>query len=139
MPLRQYVAGMDELTEAEMNELGDRLLAGILAADETVVRAAYSPDAKIWHNFDQREQTVDENLATLHDMHRRVTGLQYTEIQRFPSPGGFVQQHVLVGDAKHGPLEMPAMIRFWAADGRITRLEEYLDTRQAMVMYTSAS
>lgn len=129
---------MDELTDVEMNELGNRLLAGIMAADEIVVRAAYSPDAKIWHNFDQREQTVDENLATLHDMHRRASGLQYTQIQRFLSPGGFVQQHVLVGEAKHGPLNMPAMIRFWVTDGRITRLEEYLDTRQAMVMYTSS-
>ena len=69
-------------------------------------------------------------------MHRRATGLEYTQIRRFLAPEGFVQQHVLVGDAKFGKLEMPAMIRFWVHDGRITRLEEYLDTRQAMVMYT---
>jgi hypothetical protein len=70
-------------------------------------------------------------------MHRRASNLQYTQIRRFASPGGFVQQHVLVGDAKFGPMEMPAMIRFWVTDGRITRLEEYLDTRQAMVMYVA--
>lgn len=127
----------EPLTETEMNDLADRLLAGILAADESLVRAAYAPDAKIWHNFDQRDQTVDENVASLHDMHRRATGLQYTQIRRFLAPDGFVQQHVLVGSAKGGALEMPAMIRFWASDGRITRLEEYLDTRQAMVMYTA--
>ena len=40
--------------------------------------------------------------------------------------------------AAGGPLNMPAMIRFWVADGRITRLEEYLDTRQAMVLYSPA-
>jgi len=127
----------EPLTETEMNDLADRLLAGILAADEPLVRAVYAPDAKIWHNFDQRDQTVDENVASLHDMHRRATGLQYTQIRRFLAPDGFVQQHVLVGSAKGGALEMPAMIRFWASDGRITRLEEYLDTRQAMVMYTA--
>ena len=126
----------EQLTETEMHELADRLLAGIRAADESVVRAAYTPDARIWHNFDQREQSVDENLVTLHDMHRRATGLEYTQIRRFLAPEGFVQQHVLVGDAKFGRLEMPAMIRFWVSEGRITRLEEYLDTRQAMVMYT---
>jgi ketosteroid isomerase-like protein len=135
-PGRGYVAAMSELTEAQMHEVADRLLAGIMANDEAAVRAVYAPDAKIWHNFDQREQTVDENLATLHDMHRRATKLQYTEIQRFLSPGGFVQQHVLTGEAKGGPLLMPAMIRFWVEDRRITRLEEYLDTRQAMVMYS---
>jgi len=127
----------EPLTETEMNDLADRLLAGILAADESLVRAVYAPDAKIWHNFDQRDQTVDENVASLHDLHRRATGLQYTQIRRFLAPEGFVQQHVLVGSAKGGALEMPAMIRFWASDGRITRLEEYLDTRQAMVMYTA--
>jgi hypothetical protein len=57
------------------------------------------------------------------------------QIRRFAAPDGFVQQHVLVGDATYGRLELPAMIRFWVADGRITRLEEYVDTRQAMVMY----
>ena len=29
------------------------------------------------------------------------------------------------------------MIRFWVEGGRITRLEEYLDTRQAMVLYAT--
>ena len=125
------------MSDDEINTLAERLLAGILNADVDAVRLAYSPDAKVWHNFDQREQTVDENLATLLEMHRRATGLEYTQIRRFASPGGFVQQHVLIGQAKGGALDMPAMIRFWVTDGRITRLEEYLDTRQAMVMYSA--
>lgn len=128
---------MAELTEAEMNDIAERLLAGIGAADEAAVRAVCAPDARIWHNFDRREQTVDENVATLHDLHRRAHHLEYTEIRRFLSPGGFVQQHVLTGQAKGGPLTMPAMIRFWVEGGRITRLEEYLDTRQAMVLYAT--
>jgi len=127
---------MADLTETEMHDIADRLISAIAAADLDGVRAAYAPDAAIWHNFDQREQTVDENLATLVDMHKRATGLEYTQIRRFLAPEGFVQQHVLVGQAKGGPLCMPAMIRFTVEDGRIARLEEYLDTRQAMVMYT---
>lgn len=126
------------MTESEMNDLGDRLVAAIAAADVEGVRAIYSPDAAIWHNFDQRDQNVEENLATLVDLHRRASNLKYTEIRRWLIDGGFVQQHVLTGEAKGGPLAMPAMIRFEVVDGRITRLEEYLDTRQAMVLYTSA-
>ncbi len=128
---------MAELTETEMHDVAERLLAAITAGDEAAVRLVYAPDAQIWHNFDQVDQSVDDNVLTLHDLHRRAQGLQYTEIRRFVAPGGFVQQHVLVGEAKGGPLQMPAMIRFWVADGRITRLEEYLDTRQAMVLYAS--
>jgi ketosteroid isomerase-like protein len=126
---------MAELTDQEIDHIAERLLAAITSGDADAVRAVYAPDAAIWHNFDQKEQTVDENLATLVDMHRRADGLQYTQIRRFAAPDGFVQQHVLVGDAKYGRLELPAMIRFWVSDGRITRLEEYVDTRQAMVMY----
>jgi ketosteroid isomerase-like protein len=126
---------MAELTEPEMHGIADRLIGAIAAAHPDAVRAVYAPDAKIWHNFDELDQTVDENLATLVALHQRASGLQYTEIRRFLAPGGFVQQHVLVGQAKGGPLRMPAMIRFWVDDGRITRLEEYLDTRQAMVLY----
>jgi ketosteroid isomerase-like protein len=130
-----YGAPMAALTEDEMNELADRLLAAIGVADEAALREVYSPNARIWHNFDQKDQTVEENLATLQDMHRRLDGLAYTQVRRFLAPGGFVQQHVLTGQAKAGPLCMPAMIRFTVEGGRITRLEEYLDTRQAMVMY----
>ena len=126
------------LTETDMNDLGDRLVAAIAAGDVDGVRAIYAPDATIWHNFDQRDQTVDENLATLADLHRRASDLQYTEIRRIVTEDGFVQQHVLTGVARGGALAMPAMIRFFVRDGRITRLEEYLDTRQAMVLYTSA-
>jgi ketosteroid isomerase-like protein len=124
-----------DLTSEEMDALADRLVAAIVAGDVAGVRACYAPDARVWHNFDEHEQTVDENLATLADMHRRATGLAYTEIRRFAAPGGFVQQHVLVGHALHGALRLPAIIRFWVEDGRITRLEEYLDTRQARVLY----
>ena len=126
---------MTELSTDEMNRIGDRLVAAIQAGDTAAVREIYAVDARIWHNFDEREQAPDENLLTLADMHRRASNIRYTEIERFPSPGGFVQQHVLLADAKFGPLRMPAIIRFWVQDGRITRLEEYLDTRQATVMY----
>jgi ketosteroid isomerase-like protein len=128
---------MSELTEAEMHDIGDRLVAAIAAGDVEGVRSIYASDATIWHNFDQRDQSPDENLLTLVDLHRRASNLQYTEIRRFVAPDGFVQQHVLTGDARGGPLKMPAMIRFWVEGGRITRLEEYLDTRQAMVLYAA--
>ena len=129
---------MGHLDEHEMNDLADRLLAAITAGDPDAMRSIYAPDAALWHNFDQRDQTVEENLLSLADLHRRLRNIRYIDIRRFVSPGGFVQQHVLVGDAKYGPLRMPAIIRFWVTDGRISRLEEYLDTRQATVMYRPA-
>jgi len=106
-----------------------------MAGDADGVRACYAPTVRVWHNFDEQEQTVDDNLATLADLHRRASGLEYTEIRRFPAPGGFVQQHVLVGEAPGGALRIPAVIRFFVEEGLITRIEEYLDTGQARVLY----
>jgi ketosteroid isomerase-like protein len=37
---------------------------------------------------------------------------------------------VLRGTAKNGELDLPAALRVYVSDGRITRLEEYLDTAQ---------
>ena len=37
---------------------------------------------------------------------------------------------MLRGTAKNGELDLPAALRVYVSDGRITRLEEYLDTAQ---------
>lgn len=127
----------DTLTEAAMHELLDRFLAGITAADLDAVRACYAPDATIWHNFDDKDQTVDENLVTLVAIQARAEGMAYTEIRRFLAPGGCVQQHVLRGRGPGGELAVHAIVRLYVDGGRITRLEEYLDPAQAMVLFRS--
>ena len=66
---------MAELTETEMHELGDRLVGAIAAGDSDAVRAIYAADAEIWHNFDQRNQSVDENVASMADLLQRASGL----------------------------------------------------------------
>mgnify|MGYP000489100246 CR=1 FL=1 len=73
------------LSEHEMHDIADRLLVAITAGDAEAVRGIYAHDAQIWHNFDQRDQNVEENLATLVDLHRRASNLTYTEIRRWLS------------------------------------------------------
>jgi hypothetical protein len=125
---------MADLSSEDIDRIANPFFAAITAGNIEGVKAAYAPDAAIWHNFDDKEQRPEDNALTLAFLHSRAQNLQYTEIRRFASPGGFVQQHVLVGDAKAGKLRMPAIIRFWVEDGLITRLEEYLDIRQAAVL-----
>ena len=120
---------MAELTGAEMHDLGDRLVGAIAAGDTEGVRAIYAPDAEIWHNFDERNQSVDENVASMADLHGRASGLAYTEIRRFLAPGGFVQQHVLRATLPNGGTwELPACVIVRVRDGLIVRLDEYLDS-----------
>ncbi len=119
------------MTERETLELADRFFAAIPKGDAAALRQLYAPDAVIWHNFDQKAQSVDENLRVLEWIAANVRNLRYEEISRIVTPQGWVQQHVLRGTAPNGkPLEVPACIVFSVRAGRVTRVEEYLDTAQ---------
>ena len=116
-------------------EVAERFFAAIQAGDLEAVRASYHPDAQIWHNFDQLDQTPDQNLRVLAWMVRKVKDRRYEEVRRIETPTGFAQQHVLRGIAPNGQLlECPAAVFCTVEDGLITRLEEYLDTTQTAVL-----
>ncbi|MEQ1866437.1 MAG: nuclear transport factor 2 family protein [Micropepsaceae bacterium] len=112
-------------------DLAARFVDAIERADIDQIRAIYAPDARIWHNFDGKEQTVEENLKVLRWMARNLTDRHYRIQRRVEIPGGFVQQHVLEGKTVRGPFSMPACLVVLVEDGRITRLEEYLDSAHA--------
>lgn len=110
-------------------EVCDQLFSAIMRADIEAVRALYAPDAVIWHNDDGLEQTPDQNLRVLRWVTRNIKDLRYEEIRRHETATGFVQQHVLRGSAPNGTaLEIPACIVCEVKGGRITRLDEYLDS-----------
>jgi uncharacterized protein len=115
---------------AEIAALADRFFAAIEGGDVEALTQLYADDATVWHNFDQIDQPVGDNLRILSRLHHAVAGLRYTEITRVILDDGFVQQHVLTGAAAGGRLEVPAMMRVTVSDGAITRIEEYLDTAQ---------
>jgi ketosteroid isomerase-like protein len=118
------------MTPPEIEDLASRFFAAVSGGDAVTLAALYADDAGIWHNFDGRTQTRDENLATLAGLAAVLQDFRYEEIRRVVIADGFVQQHVLRATAPGGPLEVPAMMRVHCADGRITRIEEYLDTAQ---------
>ncbi len=119
------------MNETDTQTLADRFFAAIPKGDLETVRAIYAPDARIWHNNDQQTQDVEQNLAVLGWVTKNISGLRYEDVRRQVTPSGFVQQHVLRGSAPNGtPLEIPACILCTVVNGRITRLDEYLDSAQ---------
>jgi len=115
-------------------ELADRFMSAITSGDADTLRALYAPDARIWHNGPGAgggsEQSVDDNLRTLRWLSRNLSGFRYEEIRRHPLPDGYVQRHVLRGTLPDGtPVEMAACLFATVSGGRITRIEEYADTR----------
>jgi ketosteroid isomerase-like protein len=98
--------------------------------DVAALRTIYAPDAKIWHNTDGLEQTVDDNVKTLEGFVSRIANRRYEDRRVGAFPGGFVHQHTLTGTrTKDGvPVRLAACIVCAVKNGRITRLDEYFDS-----------
>jgi uncharacterized protein len=109
--------------------LAKRFIDAVEAGDTETIEAIYAPDARIWHNNDRIAQTRDENLKTLKSFIRFAPKRRYTERKVTPFTHGFVHQHVLVAETAAGKaVELACCLVCTVADGKITRLDEYLDS-----------
>lgn len=125
---------MSSASEHDYEQLLDRIVAAAESGDPSDFFAVYADDAVIWHNHDDREQTVAENAAQLAVLHAHVSDLRYTERRMHTTDGVIVQQHVLRGTrtSTGEPVAMHAcVVAHVNAHGRISRLDEYLDSRAA--------
>jgi ketosteroid isomerase-like protein len=112
-------------------EVADRLFAAVASGDVAAVEALYAPDCIVWHNFDNIGQTVAENLRTLRWLTRNVSNLSYDERRCEETASGFLEQHVMRGADKAGnAIEVPVCMIGTVVDGKITRIDEYLDSAQ---------
>jgi ketosteroid isomerase-like protein len=113
---------------ADMAALADRFFGAIEAGDIETVAGCYHPQAIIWHNDDGLETTPAQNLEVLRNYIANVPKREYRNRRFFPIEGGFVQQHDTVLHVADGrELVLPVCIVFQVEDGKIRRLDEYLD------------
>ena len=116
--------------------VAQKFVAALNVADTDAVKKAYAPDARIWHNFDDKLESVDENIEKMHWVHSKLSKLNYDVQKLIAIPGGFLQQHILRGTLASGEaFAMHACAICKVEDGRITELEEYLDTGQARPLF----
>lgn len=116
------------MTDGQLRALCHRFFDAIECHDLETVEALYTPDATLWFNVTRREVSREENLEILRSgagLHRRRT---YDDrlVQTFE--GGFVCQYsvnVVLHDGRRASLFACVVAR--CRDGRIARLEEYLD------------
>lgn len=120
-------------TNQENLELTDRFFRAIETGDVDALGRIYSPGALVWHNNDNRAQTVGENLVVLKWVVENIKGLKYSEVRRQPTPTGFVQQHVLRGTFRGKEVNLPACIVGTIENGHITRIDEYLDSAHTAI------
>ena len=123
------------MNEQQILELAERFLGAIQAGDIDTTRACYAPDAKLWHNTDNTEQTVDQNLRVLGWFARKLPDRHYRVLRREALKDGFMQQHVLEATLPDGtPWKMSACVVVKMENGLITRLDEYLDSAEAAAL-----
>ncbi len=123
------------MTEAETLEFAGRFIGAIQSGDTETVRASYAPEAKIWHNNDGLEQTVDENMKVLGWFMRKIPDRHYRVLRVEALKDGFVQQHVLEATLPDGAAwAMPACVVVKMEGGKIVRLDEYLDSAHAAAL-----
>lgn len=116
----------------EVLAFAERFVDAIEGGDVEAVRACYAPDAKIWHNNDGLEQTVDQNIKVLNWFMRKLPDRKYRIVRREALSDGFLQQHVLEATLPDGrPFKMSACCVIRMQGGLITRLDEYIDSAEA--------
>jgi ketosteroid isomerase-like protein len=98
-------------------------------SDTNALRELYSPDIVIWHNTDQIEQSLEDNLKSAAWFARRLPDKHVDDVRLLTTPRGYLEQYVIRGTAADGTkVEIPACLIVTIDGGKITRLEEYLDT-----------
>lgn len=105
-----------------------RMVAAIEAGDADAVKDLYAPDVVLWTNFDDTERGRDDALEMLGALLTHTRERRYDVKRRIEIEGGVLQQHVVRGTTKGGrTFAMPACLVMEIADGRVTRIDEYLD------------
>jgi ketosteroid isomerase-like protein len=120
--------------------LAKHFFDSIERGDIDAVQDCYAPEARIWHNTDEVEQTREANIETLKAFVRLIPSRVYADRRVHVFPGGFSQQHELRGVRRDGAnVRMQACIVCSVEGGLITRLDEYLDGSQVATFIGQAS
>lgn len=115
---------------SEMLAFADRFFAAVSGGDIEAVDNLYRDDATIWHNYDLVDQTKAENLATLGSIPERYESFEYADARTVEVDGGFLRQHVIRAGRNGKLAVVPAILRVYVEDEKITRIEEYFDRGQ---------
>ena len=117
------------MTDRELRELCARYFDAIERRDVEAVAELYAPDFNFWVNLTGAESSREQNLATLRDGYALLRRRSYDDRTIDTFETGFVVRYsvnVVAHDGRRASLY--ACIVAQCKDGRITRIDEYLDS-----------
>lgn len=110
--------------ESVMNAFGAAFKAGDIAALELL----YTPDAVVWHNFDNIETTARDNLLMLGWIVEHTASRSYQAVRRWFDVDTVIEQHIVVMTTHNGEeIRSSACLIVQFNGDRISRIEEYID------------
>jgi ketosteroid isomerase-like protein len=107
----------------------DAFFAAIERGDVGAVDELYADDVRVWHSNDNITQNKSENLRTLAYLTKRAA-FRYTILERVVSGDAVAQRHSLELVARTGGQRAVsnAAIFFTVREGRVRRIDEYIDS-----------
>lgn len=116
----------------QISEIANELGRAVESADIAALDRLYSDDAVVWHNINNKDQSRADNLKLLSGIPGVFDVFRYINIRRHIFDDGFVQQHDIDLRYKDGKQTLVHICMVVSVrDGKITRIDEYIDSAQA--------
>lgn len=108
-----------------------------IRGDAAAIRALYTPDFRIWHNFTGVELGVEEAIAYFESMRARARSIRFEPLTFTITTEGCIRDAVARGEFLDGT---PYAVRYLCyfqinAAGKIYRIDEYMDSAQLESFY----
>lgn len=92
-----------------LDAIADAFFGALEQGSVERVNACFAEGATIWHNFDCRTLSPQENVPGLEALFGNFVRREYVDVRRHAIDGGLVQEHVLRLETPEGKvLDWPA-------------------------------
>lgn len=110
----------------------DRFFGTMQDYDIATLRDCLTKDAIVWHSYDRIPMHVEDVVKAWEAMASNFAECGIIDVRRQQTSSGYVQQHLFVVRLKDGTRKAwPVCIVVQMRDGKIARLDEYLDVSEA--------
>ena len=120
-------------------ELAERFAAAAETRDVAALTLLYDPDAVFWNNVLGKPSTTQQVLEISRLEAERIEEYAFTDLRVTTTDVGFVIQMAVVGAVHAGdaPFRIPVCLVAQTRDGRITAIDEYVDSAHAAPVFAA--
>jgi ketosteroid isomerase-like protein len=120
------------VTDAEKRALCRAFFDAVVSGDVATIERVLAPEMVSWQNARGTETPRDVLLRRIGGIAAAGNGFHYEDIVCEATSDGFVERHTACLTSPEGkPVRIPAVVVGLIKDGRITRIDEYIDSAAA--------